>query len=170
MDFGNTRILTNYAQKSSQTMYPNNTHLPQGPLHTRLWEPIPSTLQALSLVEKAELVQVRFTLHLRAQQSMWMQDGYNVYMDPYRGIKWIMFHYHLDYFPKPPLGGRHNTKPGDHGIPNTHNCWIILLCHVWKPARIKTHSTSIWLRARSLMASHYTRGSVTALLHDVGGV
>ena len=39
------------------------------------------THQALSLVEKAEPVQVRFTLHLRDQQSMWMQDGCKVYMD-----------------------------------------------------------------------------------------
>ena len=33
-----------------------------GPLHTRDWEPVTITLQALSLVEKAELVQVCFTL------------------------------------------------------------------------------------------------------------
>jgi hypothetical protein len=34
-----------------------------------------------------------------------------VYMDGFlHGIKWIMFHDHLDYFPKPPLGGRPNTK------------------------------------------------------------
>ena len=32
----------------------------------------------------------------------------------------IMFHGHLDYFQKPPLGGRFNTKPGDHGIPTAH--------------------------------------------------
>ena len=37
------------------------------------------------------------------------------------GIKWIMFHGHLDYFQKPPLGGRPNTKLGDHGTPNAHN-------------------------------------------------
>ena len=42
-----------------------------------------STLQALSLVEKAELVQVRFTLRLRDQRSMRMQDGCKVYMDSY---------------------------------------------------------------------------------------
>ena len=41
------------------------------------------TLQALSLVETVELVQVRFTLHLRDQRSMWMQDGCKVYMDSY---------------------------------------------------------------------------------------
>ena len=37
------------------------------------------------------------------------------------GIKWIMFHGHLDYFPKSPLGGRPNTKLGDHGTPNAHD-------------------------------------------------
>ena len=38
-----------------------------------------------------------------------------------RGIKWIMFHGHLDYFQKPPFGGRSNIKLGDHGTPNAHN-------------------------------------------------
>ena len=37
------------------------------------------------------------------------------------GINWIMFHAHLDYFRKTPLGGRPNAKPGDHGTLNTHN-------------------------------------------------
>jgi extradiol dioxygenase family protein len=55
-----------------------------GPLHTRDWEPVSRTLQALSLVEKAEPVQVRFTPHLRDQPSMWMQDACKVYMDPYQ--------------------------------------------------------------------------------------
>jgi hypothetical protein len=55
----------------------------QGQLHTRDWEPVTITLRALSLVEKLEPVQVRFTLHLRDQRSMWMQDGCKVYMDSY---------------------------------------------------------------------------------------
>ena len=80
-----------------------------------------------------------------------------------------MFHGHLDYFQKPPLGGRPNTKPGDHGTPNAHNRWFILFYHVWGPAWIEIHWNSIWLRARSHMTSHYTWGSVTTL-HDVGGV
>ena len=41
-----------------------------GPLHTRDREPVTITHQALSSVEKVELVQVRFTLRLRGQQSM----------------------------------------------------------------------------------------------------
>ena len=80
-----------------------------------------------------------------------------------------MFHGHLDYFQKPPLGGRPNTKPGDHGTPNAHNRWFILFYHVWGPAWIEIHWNSIWLRVRSHMASHYTWGSVTTL-HDFGGV
>ena len=84
-------------------------------------------------------------------------------------IEWIMFHGYLDYFQKPPLGGRPNTKPGDHGTPNAHNRWFILFYHVWGPAWIEIHWNSIWLRARSHMTSHYTWGSMTTL-HDFGGV
>ena len=80
-----------------------------------------------------------------------------------------MFRGHLDYFQKPPLGGRLNTKPGDHGTLNAHDCWFILFRDVWGPAWIKFHWNSIWLRAWSHMTSHYTGGSVTTL-HDFGGV
>ena len=80
-----------------------------------------------------------------------------------------MFHGHSNYFQKPPLGSRPNTKPGDHGTPNAHNHWFILFYHVWGSAWIEIHWNSIWLKARSHMASHYTWGSVTTL-HDVGGV
>ena len=61
-----------------------------------------NTLQALSLVEKAVLVQVRFTLRLRDQRSMWMQDGRKIYMDSYTAsneshfmVVWIIFKNHL---------------------------------------------------------------------------
>ena len=80
-----------------------------------------------------------------------------------------MFHGHLDYFQKPPLEGRPNTKSGDHGIPYTHSRWFILLYHVWGPAWIEIRWNSIWSRARSHITSHYTWGSVTTL-HDLGGV
>ena len=60
------------------------------------------TLQALSLVEKAEQVQVHFTLRLRDQQSRWIQDGCKVYMDSYMAsygscfmATWIIFKNHL---------------------------------------------------------------------------
>ena len=80
-----------------------------------------------------------------------------------------MFHDHLDYLQKPPLGGRSHTKPGDHDTPNAHNHWLILFYHVWGPIWIQIHWISIWSRAQSHVTSHYTWGSVTTL-HEFGGV
>jgi hypothetical protein len=60
--------------------------------------PMIIALQALSLVEKAEPVQVHFTLPLRDQRSMWMQDGCKVYMDSYMASNKIMFHGHWTIF------------------------------------------------------------------------
>ena len=91
-----------------------------GPLHTWDWQPMTFTLQALSLVEKVE--PVKFASHYAWGTNrvyMWVQDGCKV--------EWIMFHIHLDYSYKPPLGGRPTTKPmGDHGNPNAHNRSFIL--------------------------------------------
>jgi hypothetical protein len=76
--------------------------LPSEPLHTRDWEPVTITLQTLPLVEKAEPVQVQFTLRLRDQHSTWMQDGCKVYLGSYMAsngshfmVTWIIFKYHL---------------------------------------------------------------------------
>ena len=93
--------------------------------HTRLGAR-DHALQPLSLVEKPVLVQLRFTLRLRDQRreyvnARWMSSLHGFL----RGIEWIMFHGHLDYFPKSPLRGRSDTKPGDHDTPNAHNrCFI----------------------------------------------
>ena len=54
---------------------------------------------------------------------------------------------HLDYFQRPPLRGRPNTTPGDHGTLNAHNRWFLLFYHVWGPVWIEIHWISIWLRA-----------------------
>ena len=77
-------------------------HTYWGPLHTRDWEPVTVTFRALSLVEKVELVQVRFTLRLRDQRSTWMQDGCKVYMGFYMAsnglcfmVTWIVFKNYL---------------------------------------------------------------------------
>ena len=80
-----------------------------------------------------------------------------------------MFHVHLDYFQKSPLGSRPNTKPRDHGTLNAHNGYFILFYHVWGPAWIEIHWNNSWLRAWSHTTSHYTWESVTTL-HDFGGV
>ena len=69
----------------------NTTPSKLRPLHTRDWEPVTNTLQALSLVEKAELVQVRFTLCLRDQRSMWMQAGCKACMDSYMASNRLYF-------------------------------------------------------------------------------
>ena len=65
-------------------------------------EPVTITLQALSLVEKTEPVQIRFTLSMRDQHDMWMQDGCKVSMDSYVSsngsyftVIWISFKNHL---------------------------------------------------------------------------
>ena len=49
------------------------------------------------------------------------------------GIEWIMFHGHLDYFQKSLLGGRSNTKLGDHGTLNACNYGSILFYYVLGP-------------------------------------
>ena len=74
-----------------------------GPLHTRDWEPVTIPLQAVSLVEKSEPVQVRyFTLRSRDLWNMWMQDGCKVYVDFYMAsngscfmVTWTLFKNHL---------------------------------------------------------------------------
>ena len=60
------------------------------------------TLQAPSLVEKAEPLQARFTPCLMDQQNMWMQHGCGVYMDSHMAsngsrfmVTWIVFKNHL---------------------------------------------------------------------------
>ena len=141
------------------------------PLHTRDWGHVTITLQTLSLLEKVEPVQVRFTLCLRDQRSMWLNARWMQSLHGFvHGIEWIMFHGHLDYFQKPPLGGRPNTKPRDHGTLNAPNRWFIPFYHGWAPpAWIEINRNGIRLRARSHMASYYTWRSVTTL-HDYGGV
>ena len=46
-----------------------------------------------------------------------------------------MFHGLLDYFQKRPLGGRPNTKPGDHSTPNAHNRWFIMFLIMYEDLR-----------------------------------
>ena len=50
-----------------------------------------------------------------------MQDGCKVYMDSYMAFQWIMLHGHMDFFPKPPPGGRYNTEARDRSLPKSHN-------------------------------------------------
>jgi hypothetical protein len=66
-----------------------------------------------------------------------------------------MFRGHLDYLQRSSLGGRVNTKLGDHGTPNTHTRWFILSYHVYGPTWIDICWNSIrW--ERSHMWLHIT--------------
>ena len=62
------------------------------------------TLQALSLVGKAEPVRVHFTLHLGTNGVCECKMDVKLYLDFYRP----------------------NTKPGDHDIPNAHTVYVII--------------------------------------------
>ena len=55
-----------------------------------------------------------------------MQDGCEVYMEFLHDIQWIMLHGHLDYFQKPHVGERPNTKPGDHDTPDAHESQLMV--------------------------------------------
>jgi hypothetical protein len=126
-------------------------------------------LQALSLVENVEPVQVCFTLRLRDQWSKWVQDGCKVYMDSYIAsngscfmVTWIIL---KNQFLEVGLTQNRETM----ALENAHNRWFILFYHVRGLVWIEIHWNSIWSRAWSHMVSHYTWGSVTTL-NDFGGV
>ena len=141
-----------------------------GPLHTRDWEPVTITLEALSLVEKAEPVRVRyFTLRLRDQRSMWMQGGCEVYVDSYMAsngswfmVTWTIFTNHLLE-----VGLTRNQEVIALWPFTTVD--LFYFDHLWRPVWIGIDWNSIWLRARSHVISRYTWRFVTKV-HDVGGV
>jgi hypothetical protein len=98
-----------------------------------------------------------FLLQFRKRHFDWYPTVHKSLHGFLHGIEWILFHGHLDYFQKLPLGGKHNIRLGDHGTPNA----------IWGPAWV-LHWNHIRLRAWSHMTSHYTWGSMTAL-YEVGG-
>jgi hypothetical protein len=124
------------------------------------------TLQALSLVEKEEPVQVRFTLRLKDQRSTWMQDGCKVYMDSCMAsngscfmVTWTIFGTDISEV------GLAQREVMALWMFTTVGLLYFIMCeglHEWNP-------NSIWLRAWSHMTSHYTWGSLITL-HDFGGV
>ena len=92
---------------------------------------------------------------------MWMQDGWKSTWIPIRHwmnhVSWS-----LGLFSK--TTSWPNTKPGDHGTPNTHNRYFIIFYHAIGPAWIEIHWKSVWLRDRSHMTSHYTWGPLYVIL------
>ena len=94
--------------------------------------------------------QVCFTLCLRDQRSMWMQDGCKVYMASYMAssgscfmVTWTISKNHF-------LEVGAHTNLGDHGTPNAHNRWFVLLYQVRGSAWIAIHWNNIWLRAQHI--------------------
>ena len=85
------------------------------------------------------------------------------------GIEKIMSHGHLDYFQKPPLGGRLTQNRETMALRMLTSVHLFYFYHVWGPTWIQIHWNSIWLRARPHMTSHYTWECVTTL-HDFEGV
>ena len=121
--------------------------------------------------EKAELVQVRFTVRSRDQCSVWMQDGCKVYTCSYIAsngscfmITWIIFEIHLLE-----VGLTQNRE--------TMALWkfttvdLFYFYHVWRRAWIEFHWKKHLVEDWWHMASHYTWVYVTmSILHDFGGV
>ena len=115
--------------------------------HTRLRAHDHSTSSTLIGRKKLEPVRVHFTLRLRDQRSMWMQDGCGckVYMDSYMAsnrscfmVTWIVFKTHLLE-----VGLKHNWETMAPQM--LTNRWFILLYHVRGPTWTEIHWNSIWL-------------------------
>ena len=121
--------------------------------------------QAPSLVEKAKPVKVCFTLRLRDQWSMWMQDGCKVYMNSYMASNgpcfmtiWTIFNHHLSV-----VMLTQNRETITRQTLTTFDLLYVIMCE--DPAWIKKSTKkSIWLIAPSHMASHNTWGPVTHTL------
>ena len=127
------------------------------------------TLQALSLVKKAEPVQVRFTLRLRDQRSIWTWDGRKLYLGSYMASNGSCFMI---------ISTNLKNHLLEVGLIQNHETLVFRMLttldlsyfyHVWGPAWIDLHWNSTWLKVWSHVTSHYTWGSVTTP-HDFEGV
>ena len=68
--------------------------------------------------------------------SKGLQDGCRAHVDSCMASIGSCFMVTWTHLQKPHVGGRSNTKPGDHGTLNAHNHWFILFYHVWGHAWI----------------------------------
>ena len=70
----------------------------------------------------------------------WMHNGCKVHMDSYLAStsNRSFFMVTRDYYLKPPLGYRLNTKTlGDRDTPDAHHCWFNIFNYVWRSAWIE---------------------------------
>ena len=139
-----------------------------GPFTQETESPWPLHFKHSHSWEKAKLVQVRFTIRLRDQRRMWMQDGCKVYMDSYMAsngscfmVTWTIFKNHW------PHGGQAGLPQNQEimALGMLTTVGFILIYHVWRPARIEIYWNSIGLRTSSHVTSYYTWGCVITL-HD----
>ena len=121
------------------------------------------------MVEKAELVQVCFTLRLTEYISECKMDVKSTCMDSYITsygscftVTWIIFKNHLLE-----VGLPWNQETMALRMPTTIELYYF--CHVWGPAMIQIHWTIIELMLRPHMTSHNNWRFVTTL-HDFEGV
>ena len=132
-----------------------NLHGHGGPLHTRDWEPVTITLQALSSRWKRRGRSKFVTSHYA-----WGTNGVCECKTDVKST-WIPTWHQTDHVSLS-LGRFSKTtllEVGDHGTLNAHNHRFILLHHVSGPARANIHWNSIWLRTQSHMTSHYAWGT-----------
>ena len=123
-----------------------------------------TALQALSLVEKAEPVQVRFTLRSKDRHSMWMQDGCKVYMVSYIAsngscfmVTWTIFKSHL-------FGVGLNTNWEQMALRTLTIIGLVYFYHVWRPAWVEIHRSKHLVEGLATYdLTLHTRGSMTTL-------
>ena len=101
-------------------------------------------------------VQVHFTLPLRDQRSMWMQDGCKIHMDSYMTsngscfmVTWTILKNHLLE-----VGLTQNQETMAHRMLTTVKLFYFII-YMWEPTWIEIHWNTIWLRVQSHMASHW---------------
>ena len=117
-----------------------------GPLHTQDWEPVTITRQALSLVDKAEPVQVRFTLCSRDQRSKWMQDECKVYMVSYMTLNGSCFMVTWTIFKNRLLKVGMTQNRETMALRTLTTGWFILFYQVWGSVGIDIHWNGMWLK------------------------
>ena len=94
--------------------------------HTRDCGPVTKSLHALSLVEKAEPVQVHYARGTTNGVSECKMDVTSTWIPTW----YQMDHNHLDYFSKPFFRGRSNITLGDHGTLKSNNHLFITFYHL----------------------------------------
>ena len=136
----------------------------------RDWEHVTITLQALSLVEKVEPIQICFTLHLRDQGNMWMQHGYKLHMGSWMASDWSCFMVTWTIFKNHLLEVGLTQNLETMVIRTLITVNLFYFYYVWGPAWIEIHWDCIWLRPIHIWIHSICPWWSATALHDPGGV